>query len=107
MNVADELLDPSIAPGMKTFVAQLRDALADIRFEIHRQFVDGDTVISQWTLRAVHRGELFGVPATGHPIAVRYVRRQLREWTVRRHERCRGLARRVPTDGAVDIVLNK
>lgn len=56
---------------MKTFVAQLRGALANIRFKIHQQFVDGDTVISQWTLRAVHRGELFGVPATGHPIAVR------------------------------------
>jgi predicted ester cyclase len=68
MAVADELLDAAIAPRMKAIVTQIRAALRNIDYEFHEQIEAGDTVVTRWTCRATHVGEIFGVAPTGRRI---------------------------------------
>jgi len=83
LEVADELLaseyvchDPNSEAGevraeaLKESVGYFRDALADMRFEIEDMIAEGDKVVTRWTLRGTHRGELFGVAPTGEPVAM-------------------------------------
>ena len=42
-----------------------RAAFPDLTLTIEQQIAEGDYVVSRWTGRGTHRGELFGIPATG------------------------------------------
>jgi predicted ester cyclase len=56
-----------------TFNRILRPALPDLTVEIHDQVAEGDKVTTRKTLRGTHRGELFGIAATGRPIAIEVI----------------------------------
>ena len=52
----------------------LRSAFGDLRYEIHRVFVDGDMAAAYVTMHGTHEGGLPpGVPATHKPFAVKHV----------------------------------
>ena len=52
----------------------LRSAFGDLRYEIHRVFVDGDMAAAHVTMHGTHEGGLPpGVPATHKPFAVKHV----------------------------------
>lgn len=42
-----------------------RDAFPDLRLTVEQAIAEGDYVAVRWTARGTHKGELFGIPATG------------------------------------------
>lgn len=79
LNVLDEIIatnhmnsGPGTLPGLpvgpdgsKQLVTVYRNAFPDLRFTVDEQIVEGDKVVTRWTARGTHKGELVGVPATG------------------------------------------
>ena len=47
-----------------------RDAFPDLRLTVEQAVTEGDYVALRWTARGTHRGELFGIPATGKEATV-------------------------------------
>lgn len=65
---------PANAGGMLYFFnAILRPAFPDLRVEIHEQIAEGDLVTTRKTLHGTHRGELFGIAATGKTVAIEVI----------------------------------
>lgn len=56
--------------GLKDLIASLRSAFPDLQATIEDQIAEGDKVVSRVTMRGTHRGEMFGIPATGKPFSV-------------------------------------
>jgi steroid delta-isomerase-like uncharacterized protein len=50
--------------------AGYRDAFPDIRMTIEEQVADDDRVVTRWTARGTHHGELFGITPTGKQVTV-------------------------------------
>ncbi len=60
--------------GMVSFLCRvLHSALGEIRVEIHDQIAEGDRVVTRKTIQGLHRGELFGVQATGKRVAIEII----------------------------------
>jgi predicted ester cyclase len=81
MEVADEIVAPEFVwhgagipdtplgpAGVKQLAAAFRAALGGLVIENHDAVSQGDATCYRWTMRAVHRGELFGVAPTGRRI---------------------------------------
>jgi len=51
--------------GVKELIAGYRAAFPDIHVTIEDQIADGDLVVSRWSAKGTHQGELMGIPATG------------------------------------------
>ncbi len=51
--------------GVKEQAAGYRAAFPDLTITVDQQVAEGDTVVTRWTARATHEGELFGIAATG------------------------------------------
>jgi steroid delta-isomerase-like uncharacterized protein len=51
--------------GFKGFVAYLRAAFPDLRFELHDEVADESRVATRFTLRGTHRGEWQGIHPSG------------------------------------------
>ena len=56
--------------GIKRFAATFRAASPDVRFAVEDQIAEGDMVVTRWTARGTHQGELFGVPPSGNRVEV-------------------------------------
>lgn len=56
--------------GAADFVALLRSAMPDLRFEIQDIFSSGDRVVMRLLMRGTHLGELLGVAPTGDIIEI-------------------------------------
>jgi steroid delta-isomerase-like uncharacterized protein len=79
LNVLDEIIakdhvstGPGTLPGLPTgpegqkqLVTVYRNAFPDVHFTIDEQIAEGDKVVTRWTGRGTHKGELLGIPATG------------------------------------------
>ena len=64
---------PEAQVGMdaaKASIGGYREAFPDIRLTIEDQFDSGDEVVTRWTARGTHQGELMGIPATGKQATV-------------------------------------
>ena len=83
LEVVDELVasdfvehDPSLTEevrgpaGVKELIASYRAAFPDIRVTIEDQIADGDYVVSRWSAKGTHQGELMGMSATGKQATV-------------------------------------
>ncbi len=83
LDVADEIIAPNhlehdptlpdlpIGPeGQKQLVNLYRSAFPDARITIEEQVAEGDTVVTRWTGRGTHQGELMGVAPTGNQVTV-------------------------------------
>jgi steroid delta-isomerase-like uncharacterized protein len=70
------LHDPSVPgevrgpEGMKQYVSMYRGAYPDTRFTVEDQIAEGDEVVTRWTGRGTHRGELMGIPPTGEQVTI-------------------------------------
>jgi steroid delta-isomerase-like uncharacterized protein len=60
---------PAVGPGaFKAFHAQFRGAFPDIRITVDDVVLQGDRAATRFTIRATHRGDHLGVPATGRQV---------------------------------------
>jgi predicted ester cyclase len=78
LEVVDEICGPDIIEhgtpppgipqgreGIKAIASALRKGFPDIKFTIDHQIAEGDFVASYLTVSGTHKGEIFGMPATG------------------------------------------
>jgi steroid delta-isomerase-like uncharacterized protein len=83
LEVADEIIAqdhinhdptlPDIPPGpegQKQIVNLYRGAFTNAHISIEEQLTEGDTVVTRWTARGTHQGELMGVPPTGNQVTI-------------------------------------
>jgi steroid delta-isomerase-like uncharacterized protein len=81
--VLEELLDPDFvdhdalpgqAPGReghKQILAAFRSAFPDLNVTTEDIVAEGDKVVSRWTARGTHRGELLGIAPTGNGVTIK------------------------------------
>ena len=74
---AEDFFDPTNPPGMQhghaghlAVVNLFMSAFPDMRWEIDDLLSDGDKVVAQTTMTGTHRGDFFGIPATGREVSV-------------------------------------
>jgi steroid delta-isomerase-like uncharacterized protein len=83
LNVLDELIDPNYvehdpaSPDFGRGVNAARSAVnlylaafPDTNFTIEEMVAEGDRVVTRWTARATHKGELRGIAPTGRKVTV-------------------------------------
>jgi steroid delta-isomerase-like uncharacterized protein len=56
--------------GFESLVSMYRNALPDLRIPIEDQIAEGDRVVTRWTARGTHQGELMGNAPTGNQATV-------------------------------------
>ena len=54
--------------GSKQFVQLYRSAFPDSHVTVEDQIAEGDEVVTRWTGRGTHQGELFGVAPSGNQV---------------------------------------
>jgi len=83
LNAVNEILDPSFinhtAPAgspkgpegvIYFFNHLLRPAFPDLKVVIHDQVAEGNKVTTRKSFHATHKGEFFGIPATGKTVVM-------------------------------------
>lgn len=83
LDVADEILaqghldhDPTLPDtsdgpeGSKETVRLYRGAFPDTHITVEDQIAEGDLVVTRWTARGTHQGDLMGVPPSGNQATV-------------------------------------
>jgi steroid delta-isomerase-like uncharacterized protein len=82
LNVVDEVLandyvyrEPTVGErrgreGFKQLITMYRTAFPDVRLTVEQQIAEGDLVVTRWTARGTHRGELFGTAPTNKQVTV-------------------------------------
>ena len=65
--------DISGRDGFKQLVTMYRTAFPDLSVPIEQQVVEGDLVVTRWTARGTHGGDLQGIAPTGNRISVQGV----------------------------------
>jgi steroid delta-isomerase-like uncharacterized protein len=82
LNVVDEVLandyvyrEPTVGErrgreGFKQLITMYRTAFPDVRLTVEQQIAEGDLVVTRWTARGTHRGELFGAAPTNKQVTV-------------------------------------
>ena len=75
--LAPDVSDHAAAPGLprgregwKQNRAIMATSFPDLRFAIEDLLADGDKVIARTAFTGTHRGDFFGLPATGRPVTV-------------------------------------
>lgn len=69
--VSHDPADPNPGRGpqaMKQQVTMYLTAFPDLQFTIDEMLADGDKVVTRWTSRATHKGDLNGIAPTGKQI---------------------------------------
>jgi steroid delta-isomerase-like uncharacterized protein len=56
---------PAGSEGVKQMVLGYRSAFPDIKVTIDDLIAEGDKVVTRWSARGTHEGELMGIPPTG------------------------------------------
>ena len=56
------------ADNLKGEVEYFRSAVPDLTYTVDDQIVEGDKVVTRYTVSGTHQGEFFGVPASGRRI---------------------------------------
>jgi predicted ester cyclase len=75
----DDIFDEALAPDAifhgiggpeetRAAITGMRSALGDVSLAIEDMIVEGDRVVTRWTLRGTHDGELWGIAPTGTEI---------------------------------------
>jgi steroid delta-isomerase-like uncharacterized protein len=62
---------PSGSEGVKVFAEAVRAAFADVRYAVEDVVAEGDRVAVHSLVSGTHRGEYFGIPASGRSVTIR------------------------------------
>lgn len=66
VNYDAALPEPSVGiEAAKASVMVYRDAFPDLKITIEEQIAEGDKVVTRWSARGTHQGDLMGIPPTG------------------------------------------
>ena len=57
--------------GFRQFSAGFQTAIPDLHVTVEAMVAEGDKVVWRYLLRGTHQGDMFGIPATGKPVALR------------------------------------
>ena len=68
-NPADPAMPPGPA-GMRQITERWRRAFPDAHDQVEAQIAEGDTVVTRWSFRGTHQGELFGIAPTGKAVTM-------------------------------------
>jgi steroid delta-isomerase-like uncharacterized protein len=52
--------------GVKEYIRRLQEAFPDLEMTVEDQVAEDDRVVTRWTARGTHHGELMGIDPTGH-----------------------------------------
>jgi len=72
-DVVEQVPLPGQGPGLeglKDILRMMRTAFPDLEFLVKEQIAEGDKVASRFEWTGTHKGEFFGVPATGRRVRV-------------------------------------
>ena len=72
-DVVEEVPLPNQGPGLdglKEVLRGLRNAFPDMQWTVEEQIEEGEKVVTRFVWTGTHKGEIFGVPATGRPVTV-------------------------------------
>ena len=61
---------PAGPGGMKALMGAYHDAVQDAHWDMQAVLQDGNIVITRWTGRGTHTGDLLGIAPTGRPVNV-------------------------------------
>lgn len=56
--------------GAKRFVEMYRSTFPDIQITVEDLVAEGDKVVTRWTARGTHQGELMGIPPSSNRVEV-------------------------------------
>jgi steroid delta-isomerase-like uncharacterized protein len=83
LSVADEVFaadfighDPALGREIhgpeefKQFARMYRAAFPDLKLTVEDQIAEGDLVVTRFSARGTHRGELMGIPPTGNKVNI-------------------------------------
>jgi len=59
--------------GYLMVLTMMRSGFPDIQWTLDDMVADGDKIAARYTMKGTHRGDFFGVSATGKPIAVQAI----------------------------------
>jgi steroid delta-isomerase-like uncharacterized protein len=75
--------------AIKQFISIFLDAFPDLSITVEDEVSEGDKVVTRWTGRGTHQGELMSIPPTGRrvevmAIVISYIRdgRIVEEWEI-------------------------
>ena len=67
-------LEPLQGPkGYLMIIAMMRSGFPDIQWTLEEMIAEDNKVAARFIMRGTHRGEFFGVPATGKPVMVQAI----------------------------------
>ena len=72
-NVMNHELPPGMPQGIegtKAYFGMFMSAFPDTQMTVEDQIAEGDKVVTRWTARGTHTGELMGIPPTGKQVTV-------------------------------------
>lgn len=72
-NLKDHALPPGIPEGFegrKMFYSAMLAAFPDMQVQVEDVFAEGDKLVTRWSVRGTHQGEMMGIPPTGKQISV-------------------------------------
>jgi len=72
-NIIDHNPFPGFPPGLEghhQLLLMFLNAFPDLQITLEDLLAEGDKVVDRWTMRATHRGELLGIPATGKQVTL-------------------------------------
>jgi steroid delta-isomerase-like uncharacterized protein len=72
-HLTDHALPPGLPPGLegrKIFASALLAAFPDLQVEVEELVAEGEKVVTRYSVRGTHKGDLMGVPATGKEISI-------------------------------------
>ena len=61
---------PPNRDGLKAILQAMRSAFPDLRMTVEDVIAEGDKVVQRRVYQGTHKGELFGIPATGKSVNV-------------------------------------
>lgn len=72
-NLKDHALPPNVPEGFegrKIFYSAMLAAFPDMQVNLEDVFAEGNKVVTRWSARGTHNGDMMGIPPTGRQISV-------------------------------------
>jgi steroid delta-isomerase-like uncharacterized protein len=72
-DLIDHALPPGLPPGLegrKIFASALLAAFPDLQVAVEDLVAEGERLVTRYSVRGTHKGDLMGIPATGREISI-------------------------------------